>query len=263
MSTNGFVGIGTPTQWTACYNHSDSYPTGLGREVWQNLQDFRTRDHTLDRFVETLLHATDWRDVRTQGVCPYCGHVRPYPHTLGGVLALWDYQQRLTEPETFSAEITAALNTLALNQILTGYPDPYGHYHQHDPERSDDDDAAITPDTCDWLFMEWGYLIDPTQNLFHVFVGCIRTPLTYTVDIYRPNGSREIWADKPRYTGVLAGSYDITGPEPIWPLVDRMGRTLRTQLAAEFAANPDHLLLDAVRAQPSREVWDQRDPTSF
>lgn len=28
MSTSGFVGIGTPTQWTARYNHTDSYLIG-------------------------------------------------------------------------------------------------------------------------------------------------------------------------------------------------------------------------------------------
>ena len=201
MSTNGFVGIGTPTHWTARYNHADSWPTGLGRAVWQTLQDFRSRDHSLDGFIETLLHVTNWRDVATQGV-----------------------------------------------------------YHQHSPDALEK--SAITPDTCDWLFMEWGYVVDPAPNLFHVFVGCIPTPLTYTVDIYRPDGSHEIWADKPRYTGVLAGSYDIAGPEPVWPLVDRMGHTLRDQLAAEFAANPHHLLLDAVRARPSHEVWDQRAPSS-
>ena len=33
MSTRGFVGIGTPTQWNVRYNYFDSYPTWLGSNV--------------------------------------------------------------------------------------------------------------------------------------------------------------------------------------------------------------------------------------
>jgi hypothetical protein len=40
MSTRGFVGIGAPEQYHARYNHADSYPTGLGPNVWATARQF-------------------------------------------------------------------------------------------------------------------------------------------------------------------------------------------------------------------------------
>ena len=54
MSTRGFVGIGTPTDWDARYNHYDSYPTGLGAEVWATAQNFLHNDCHLRGFAHRL-----------------------------------------------------------------------------------------------------------------------------------------------------------------------------------------------------------------
>jgi hypothetical protein len=37
MSTRGCIAIGTPRKWEGTYNHWDSYPTGLGKNVWDDI----------------------------------------------------------------------------------------------------------------------------------------------------------------------------------------------------------------------------------
>lgn len=39
MSTRGCLAIGSLYDWKGVYNHFDSYPTGLGPEVWQAIKD--------------------------------------------------------------------------------------------------------------------------------------------------------------------------------------------------------------------------------
>ncbi len=51
MSTRGSVAIGTPKNWRGVYNHWDSYPTGLGRSIWQHLQETLTNGKTLNDFL--------------------------------------------------------------------------------------------------------------------------------------------------------------------------------------------------------------------
>jgi hypothetical protein len=53
MGTRGCVAVGTLKKWRGVYNHNDSYATGLGREVWQKLQEAR-RDAGLKAFAERL-----------------------------------------------------------------------------------------------------------------------------------------------------------------------------------------------------------------
>lgn len=76
MSTRGFVGVGTPDQFNARYNHFDSYPTGLGAEVWATVQRFLQADRHVHGFATLLLGYTDWRQVASGGRCEYCGKIR-------------------------------------------------------------------------------------------------------------------------------------------------------------------------------------------
>ncbi|AEJ39647.1 hypothetical protein TPY_1463 [Sulfobacillus acidophilus TPY] len=268
MSTRGFVGIGTAEQWTARYNHADSYPTGLGPDVWATAQRFWQEDHHLDGFAQRLLSFTDWRQMATDGVCEYCGQRTGQPHSISGTLfvhaetpaqTLEDYRAELQRRgyKKRAAQKAAAEEWPIIQNIRrTGYPDPEARYHPHDST----DPAAIdiTPQNVDWLFMEWGYIVDPDRHGLHVFVGMIPTPVTYTVEIIRANGTWELWTDKERFTGALVGTYDLTGPEPDWEAVEQAGYAVRDQLEDAFAANPDHPLLAAVRRLPPVEVWDRR-----
>jgi len=269
MSTRGFVGIGTVGQWSARYNHSDSYPTELGAEVWATAQRFLHNDRQLKSFAQRLLGFTDWRQMASGGRCEYCGQITGQPHSISGGMfvheitatTIDDYTAQLQSTYSVSSEraheLAAEEWPIIENIHRTGYPDPEAHYHAHDSQ--DPDDIAITPENADWLFMEWGYIIDPDRQILHVFVGCVETPLTYTVEIIRSNGEHEYWRNKKRYTCALVDSYNLTGPEPDWHTVEVAGQSLREKREAEFTANPEHPLLVSVRALPAVEVWDQRE----
>lgn len=276
MSTRGFVGIGTPEQYNGRYNHYDSYPTGLGAEVWATVQEFRRRDGHLHGFAQELLQYTDWRQLARHGICEYCGQRTGQPHSINGLIAFLDpaalpatkaalrreklaMARRYHWPPERRAQIPQEVDDewdIIENFRTRGYPDPEARYHDHDP--ADPAMTAITPVTVDWLFMEWAYLIDPNHQQLHVMVGAILTPVTYTVEIIRANGTRESWRNRERFTGALVGTYDLTGPEPDWEAVEQAGYALREQLKATFVADPEHPLLEAVRRLPPVEVWDQR-----
>ncbi len=280
MSTRGFIGIGTAEQFNGRYNHFDSYPTGLGPEVWSTVQRFLHQDRHVHGFAKLLLGYTDWRQVAGGGRCDYCGQITGQPHSISGLIYLMNpdhlpsskaallhdkeqvarqHQWPLERLATLSEEVESEWE-VAENLRATGYPDPEAKYHEHDSDNPED--SAITPENVDWLFMEWAYIIDSARNRLHVMVGCIETPITYRVEIIRPSGSRDYWNNKTRYTSALVGSYDLMGSEPDWAAVEAAGNALNEKLVAEFAANPHHPLLDTVRAMPSVEVWDQRDKVS-
>lgn len=267
MSTRGFVGIGTAEHWSARYSHFDSYPTGLGAEAWATAQRFLREDRHLNSFAKLLLRHTNWRQVANGGRCEYCGKITGQPCSISG---------RLFVPPSDAASLEAYVEELRPrftpdrvqenaerewiiieNRRTTGYPDPEAKYHEHDTR--DPEESAITPSNCDWLFMEFGYIVDPDRRVLHVFTGLVETPLTYTVDIIRPNGEHDCWTNKVRYTGALVGSYDLNGPEPNWDAIDAAAQPLRDYLEAEFVTDPQHPLLEAVRALPAVEVCDQRE----
>jgi hypothetical protein len=56
VSTRGCIAIGTPESWLGLYNHSDSYPTGLGAEVWNNMQAAIHKDG-----IEAAMHEVSQR----------------------------------------------------------------------------------------------------------------------------------------------------------------------------------------------------------
>lgn len=274
MSTSGFVGIGTPDQFHARYNHYDSYPTGLGLEVWTTVQRFLSDDGNLHGFARTLLGYTDWRQMEAGGICEYCGQRTSQPHSISGVLGIADQFSHAASLAAYRATLqqrgfsapdarrrAQAEWPIVRNLRRTGYPDPEAQHHRHDTLA----DSDITPDTINWLFMEWGYLVDPDAHTLHVMVGCIETPLTYTVDIIRRDGTHELWDQRQRYTGAVVASYDLAGPEPAWGGVKSDGDALQKKLAATFASDPDHPLLIPLRSLPSRKVWGPRaaDPKHF
>ena len=92
MSTCGFVGIGTADQWEGRYNHSDSYPTGLGVDVWATAQRFLQADRHLRGFAARLLGFTNWAQMETWGICAYCGQKTGHPHSIDGRIYVEGHQ---------------------------------------------------------------------------------------------------------------------------------------------------------------------------
>ena len=77
MSTRGCVAVGTPERWVGRYNHSDSYPSGLGKEVWGMLKGGMDPADVLEEFGDEITsHRPDplfieWVYVMDDGDQPY------------------------------------------------------------------------------------------------------------------------------------------------------------------------------------------------
>jgi len=59
MPTRGCVAVGTIDSWKGVYNHSDSYPTGLGKEIWGLLKNKYKGD--VKAFEKDMLEKKSWR----------------------------------------------------------------------------------------------------------------------------------------------------------------------------------------------------------
>lgn len=57
MGTHGCVGIGTPDSYKGVYNLQDSYPTKLGKDIWNEVQKHKGN---LCDFAEKLLAHMTW-----------------------------------------------------------------------------------------------------------------------------------------------------------------------------------------------------------
>lgn len=60
MATRGAVGVGTLNKFVALYNHWDSYPSGLGKEVWNKLQNYKENNKSALEFTETIVQYSEW-----------------------------------------------------------------------------------------------------------------------------------------------------------------------------------------------------------
>ena len=65
MGTRGCIAVGTIDRWEGIYNHMDSYPSGLGKEVWNKI-----RDIGLDAFVEEIRNNKDKSRVTSENPDP-------------------------------------------------------------------------------------------------------------------------------------------------------------------------------------------------
>lgn len=173
MSTRGCVAIGTEAKWTGVYNHYDSYPTGLGKELWDHL-----RGKDLTKFAEEMLRYDDWRNYLNGGTCEYCGKKgQGQPHGISGVICVREerFKTRREMREYFKSlpawkgrddEIKRMVETewkIRRNIERTGYPDPKAKYHKHG-----DLTDKITSDNPDPLFIEWVYVVGPEKRTLTV-----------------------------------------------------------------------------------------------
>jgi len=140
MSTRGIVAVGTLARWQGIYNHYDSYPTGLGKDLYEHLAEQMTRGQkTLTEIGAAILAFDDWRNYLAGGVCPYCGQIASQAH-----------------------DISISLD---LRPKPGEYPDPDCQQHHHEPlsetyiyTRRDMKDSGL----------EWAYILDPKENCVHV-----------------------------------------------------------------------------------------------
>ncbi len=155
MVTRGCVGIGTLSSWRGIYNHDDSYPKELGKEVWGYLQKIIKKNKDLKNFSDLL-----------------------------------------------------------------GYESWVGYLHRRKGTRANT--YIITSDFPDPFYMEWVYIVDVHNEMFHVLKGEVEWKSKEKIS----TSEKEI---TPRFDGTrvwdygnsicwhaLIASFPIRGPEPDW-----------------------------------------------
>jgi hypothetical protein len=132
MSTRGCVAIGiSPQKFVGVYNHSDSYPTWLGKEIWKFI-----KEKGLDVLAQRLALSDDWEMIENDGYCEYCG------------------QRTFRQPHTISMAMPREENI----------PDPKCIYHEHQTKVSHYDKEKDLD-----CFIEWFYLIDIEKKTMTVY----------------------------------------------------------------------------------------------
>lgn len=223
MSTRGAVAIKNSGGWLGVYNHWDSYPTGLGKELW----DYLHQDGLdLEGFAKELLKYDDWRNFRGGGICEYCGKVGlGQPHDISGAICypslvgkrkqydtadqMREHFKQLPAWQGRDDDIEQMIKReLEIKESVerTGYPDPEAQYHQHG-QLTD----KMTNQNADALFIEWVYVIDPEKRVLEVLAHR-QAEGTHTETSY--DGKRT-WQE-PNYEHYLLATYFIDGDEPDW-----------------------------------------------
>lgn len=172
MSTRGSVAWKDGKKWVGVYNHSDSYPTWLGQQVFEACQKLGA-----EKVIGRLKGLGDWREFESGGVCGYCGKVAGQPHSISGVMGGFGdmgrenfikmrKEQSAGRPDLwkdYESEI-AALDEVEKDKKRTGFPDPEAKHHQHGKSEAEQFDPRKDP-----LFIEWIYLILPQKNAIEVY----------------------------------------------------------------------------------------------
>lgn len=130
MGTRGCVAVGNPNKWIGLYNHWDSYPSGLGADVWEEWK----RNSNLP---EELLKYDDWRSYLAGGICEYCGKKRGQPHSI-------TVNEHTNRPGG----------------------DPDALYHKHN--EGNPSEHHITNENPDPLFLEWIYILNKDERKIHI-----------------------------------------------------------------------------------------------
>ena len=227
MSTRGSVAWRLPDGTAlGVYNHSDSYPTGLGADVFA-----KAKKLGIASLIAELLQFGDWRELESDGICQYCGRKAGQPHSIsGGIVGADAYashggrdgfiamrkQQSKGKPEVwvqYEQEI-ALLDQIEANRNETGFPDPDAKHHQHGETAADQFNPFLDP-----LFMEWVYVLDPVQNLIEVWASARHEPLLLRG--YRGSGRSVPCGSGAHYTHVLASEVNMDS-EPDWLAIEQV-----------------------------------------
>lgn len=145
MSTRGVVGIGiSPERWEGVYNHYDSYPHGLGQDVW----DMLAAEGGVSQFISAVV----------------------------------------------------------------GNPQGFRAFPNNPFEGTED--MTMTPETADWLFIEWGYILNPDTLELYILEGYVPTGRVETIPM--PDGRTY---ERTVYTYRLVTTLLLGDPQPDWSLL--------------------------------------------
>lgn len=148
MSTRGCVAVKQQQGFKGVYNHYDSYPEGLGKDIWDYLQN-EMKTTPLAKITKQLLKYDDWRNFLNGGICEYCGKVgKGHPHSISGEICIEPYTNEQVKQNVKDTE----------------FPDPKSKYHSHG-KLADKITEKDVPDN--WL--EWIYVIDVKNRSLELY----------------------------------------------------------------------------------------------
>lgn len=207
MSTRGCVAIEDEDGWVGVYNHYDSYPDGLGKELYDRLSGKTTNE--LKEFANELLEYGDWRGFVNKGMCKYCGKKKGQPHTISGVIMGLGMGDTTTE---ISGEKSEKRKEALENVKKCGYPDPEAIWHEHT-----DSSNEITSEKPDPLFIEWVYVVVPSEQRIKVLCHHRVRDDGDTPPDEGPVETEEGWDyGNCVYTHKHVGNIHLDEPEPNW-----------------------------------------------
>ena len=193
MSTRGCVAVKQDFgQWQGVYNHFDSYPTGLGKELWDY---FKRNNIDLQKFSQELLKYDDWRNYLNGGLCPYCGKTGlSQPHSLTGKVIEFQTKEHEEGPQDY-------------------FPDPECKDHKHEAIYG----AGIYSKNAkyDALFIEWVYVVDPLLNRIEIYSGVKAKGKHKQISC---DGARSWMEDNYQY--VIVAIVDLHKAEPNWKAIE-------------------------------------------
>lgn len=198
MSTRGSVAWNIHGFIIGVYNHFDSYPSQLGRQVWHYAKELG-----LPNLIKRLRQVGDWEEFLSGGVCEYCGKVAG--------------QAQSIMPSNFNCQRN--LETGRFPEI----PDPEARYHEHGNSSKDQFEPFKNG-----LFMEWVYVLDEATNCIEVWMSVPQ----YRLYKYRNLGmiTTDIFDDHD-FTHVLFKRFNVDEDVPNWDFVYHEARILKETIA--------------------------------
>ena len=193
MATRGVIARPAGNGWEGRYHHWDSYPSGLGKTLWDAYHRFFRRD--IDAMTSYLIdqHPAGWSTIVGADL------TLPPGFTEHGNSRFGDYSKGLITWEEYR------------NLPQNRRPQCYCHGDRNEPEQ------LITHDQ-DPVDLEWAYVLSPTSMTVLISVPTTwddpalngRTPTEFDIK----------WNLRP-LKWVVAGVVDWDGPEPAWETLVR------------------------------------------
>jgi hypothetical protein len=211
MSTRGCVAIGTGKEWKGVYNHYDSYPQGLGIELYEHLQG-----KDLNQFAEELVSFADWREYLNGGICQYCGNKVGQPHSISGVISSKGRDEaKYTESGKWDGV----------------YPDPEAKHHSHTKQNGE---AYINSNEGkhEALFIEWVYVVNPFNKTITILTNARAKGVHWS-----KNWKGEKYST-PNYQWVFVDRIELEKPKLFsWEIIEEKGNSLGETFSRKFNKN--------------------------
>ena len=227
MSTRAVIARQTSDGWEGVYNHSDGYPTALGRELWLSIHTYDILECFLREVIDA--HPGGWSH-----------YVPAIPRDLWEEYAASGYS-----PDFFARH--AVRECYCHTRRLIARADSPDHARAPSGRITYDPSADGAGD------LEWAYCFGPgSLTVFQALPSDVRR----IGDGYQV-ATRDIYQLRP-YAWQVVGIYSLRGPEPDWGAVE-CGPPSFTRCRHLAWAHLDGTERERVRSDPHLSTLSMRD----